>query len=133
MEKKVGQKRANEAADEARRLMYQNALVQVSVAAMVTARQFYTLVADALNEALVRGDIQDAELVSDTLQYNVLQEGEKPRTAAELQTALLETCVPLLDVLQQQVDLQANEQAENRGRIEAPVRPAATGDNDGTQ
>jgi len=116
------------AAEDARRIVGESSLLQTLVAALIVSRRLYMVTRSAMDNEIIRGwEIENPELVIQTLVMSAQDKANEKFKIADLQQGVLGTVVPFLDI----IALQAQETGEDIDGTQ-DFTTEETPDNDGT-
>lgn len=88
------------AAEDARNIAAQDKIVQVCIAADVASRRLYMVARQTMDDQIEgRWDVENGELVVQTLVASAQDKSNDKFTAAELRDVLIQTVLPFLDIL----------------------------------
>jgi len=98
------------AADDARRIVAESSLLQTLVASLIVSRRLYMVTRSAMDNEILKGwEIENPELVIQTLTMSAQEKANEKFKIDDLQQGVLGTVVPFLDILA----LQARETGED--------------------
>lgn len=131
----IDPERAAAAARTAQQLAAENSFVQVSLAVLTLSRNVYVRAINMLNQALAEAEkdeqIQDAALISETLQLSISSRVDKqPMASTVMQQDTVNVMIPWLDTLIQRDADFAREMAEQQAQ-EAAETPESEGSDGG--
>ncbi len=89
-----------DAAEDARNITAESKIVQSCISVDIASRQLYMLTRQVMDEHIQSDwDVQNGELVVQTLVMAAQERSVQPATAAELRSTILEFVVPFLNIM----------------------------------
>ncbi len=119
------------AAEDARKIIAESKILQVSMALMILSRQLYVLGRKILDDEIHHGwELANVGLVIQTLVVSAQERGMEPVTVHSLQQSLIQTVIPALDILIRAERDCAEQQAKQKAEHDAVDQPVLPGSDD---